>query len=237
MVKRFLEAKLKQKFNEGKAIILMGARQVGKTTLLKNIFENENDYIWLNADEQDVINLFENPNFLRLKQFFRNKKFVIIDEAQRIPDVGLKLKLITDEIPSIQLIATGSSSFESANSVNELKSSKKNYFYDNGIRNALIANFTIAENREDIGKLWENFLVSERIKKLNYQQLWKNYWFWRTKEQKESDWLEESDGKLEAFEFKWNAKANLKVPKQFSGAYPESDFKVISQNNCEDFLL
>ena len=94
---------------------------------------------------------------------------MIIDEAQRIPDVGLKL--ITDEIPSIQLIATGSSSFESANSVNELKSSKKNYFYDNGIRNALIANFTIAENREDIGKLWENFLVSERIKKLNYQQL------------------------------------------------------------------
>lgn len=373
MIKRILQQQLKEKFHEGKAIILMGARQVGKTTLLKNIFENEDNYIWLNADETDVINLLESPNSLRLKQFFGDKKFVIIDEAQRIPDIGLKLKLITDEIPEIQLIATGSSSFELANSVNEpltgrkwefkmfpisfgemvehhgllqekralnhrlvygyypdvinsngnekevlkqlsdsflyrdilmldqikkpekiikllqalayqvgsqvsynelgnmlgldsktvekyvlvleqsfviyrlssfsrnlrneLKSSKKIYFYDNGIRNALIANFNIAENREDIGKLWENFLVSERIKKINYQNLWKNYWFWRTKEQKEIDWVEESDGKLDAFEFKWNEKKEAKVPKQFSEAYPNADFNIITPKNYQDFLL
>lgn len=120
---------------------------------------------------------------------------------------------------------------------NELKSSKKIYFYDNGIRNALIANFTIAENREDIGKLWENFLVSERIKKLNYQELWKNYWFWKTKEQKEIDWLEESNGKMEAFEFKSNPKENAKIPKQFSDAYPGTDFNIITPKNYENFLL
>lgn len=373
MIKRILEQELQQKFHQGKAIILMGARQVGKTTLLKDIFKNRTDYIWLNADESDIVQLFEDPNSLRLKQYFGNKKFVIIDEAQRIPDVGLKLKLITDEIPKIQLIATGSSSFELANSVNEpltgrkweykmfpisfkemvdhhgllqekralnhrlvygyypdvinsigkekevlkqlsdsflfkdilmldqikkpekiikllqalayqvgsqvsyneignmigldsktvekyilvleqsfvifrlssfsrnlrneLKNSKKIFFYDNGIRNALIANFAIAENREDIGKLWENFLVSERIKKIYYEELWKNYWFWRTKEQKEIDWLEESDGKLEAFEFKWNTKKEIKIPKQFAGAYPDADFKVITPNNYENFLL
>jgi predicted AAA+ superfamily ATPase len=298
---------------------------------------------------------------------------VIIDEAQRIPDVGLKLKLITDEIPEIQLIATGSSSFELANSVNEpltgrkweykmfpisfgemvehhgllnekralqhrlvygyypdvinnigkekevlkqlsdsflfkdvlmldqikkpekiikllqalayqvgsqvsyneignmigldsktvekyilileqsfvifrigsfnrnlrneLKNSKKIFFYDNGIRNALIANFSIAETRDDIGKLWENFLIAERIKKIHYQELWKNYWFWRTKDQKEIDWMEESDGKLVAFEFKWNAKKTVKMPKQFSDAYPNADFRVITPENYQDFLL
>lgn len=373
MIKRAIEEAVKNQLFKGKAIVLLGARQVGKTTLLKKISENSEDVLWLNADEPDVIELFDEVNSVRLKQFFGNKKMVIIDEAQRIQNIGLKLKLITDSIPEVQLIATGSSSFELANSVNEpltgrkweykmfplsfeemvnqhglldekrslnhrlvygyypevvthlgnekeilkqltdsflykdilmleqikkpekivkllqalayqvgsqvsyaeignmigldsktvekyvlvleqsyvifrlgsfsrnlrneLKNSKKIYFYDNGVRNAVIANFTIAENREDIGKLWENFLVSERVKKTAYHNEWKNSWFWRTKEQKEIDLIEESDGKMEAFEFKWNENAKTKIPKQFLENYKESNFTIITPKNYENFLL
>lgn len=373
MIERILEDRIKSQFGKGKAIILMGARQVGKTTLLKNIIKDSENSLWLNGDEVDVQELFEKPSAVRLKQFFGNNTTVIIDEAQRIPEIGLKLKLITDSLPEIQIIATGSSSFELANSVNEpltgrkweskmypvsfeemvnhhglldekrsinhrlvfgyypdvvvntgnekeilkqltdsflykdvlmleqikkpekivkllqalayqigsqvsyseigtmigldsktvekyitvleqayvvfrvgsfnrnlrneLKNSKKVYFWDNGVRNAVIANFEIAETRSDIGKLWENFLVSERIKKNDYHNLWKNHWFWRTKEQKEIDWIEEGDGKIKAFEFKWNPEAKYKKPKQFLNAYPESDLQVISPKNVEEFLL
>lgn len=372
MIQRFLQKQLKERLHSGKAIILMGSRQVGKTTLLKSIFENSEDVLWLNGDELDILELFENASAVRLKQFFGNRKMVVIDEAQRIPNIGLKLKLITDTLPEIQLIATGSSSFELANSVNEpltgrkweykmfpvsfaemvnhhglldekrslnhrlvygsypdvithignekeilkqltdsflykdilmleqikkpekivkllqalafqvgsqisyseigqmigldsktvekyilvleqsyvifrlgsfsrnlrneLKNSKKIYFYDNGVRNALIANFEIAETRSDIGKLWENFLVAERIRKLAYDNIWSNYWFWRTKEQKEIDFIEEGDGKITAYEFKWNPNAKVKMPKNFTENY-NSDFKVITPKNYEEFLL
>lgn len=373
MIKRTLEEVIRNQLFKGKTIVLLGARQVGKTTLLKKISENSGDVLSLNADEPDVLELLDQTNSVRLKQFFGNKKLIIIDEAQRIPNVGLKLKLITDSIPEVQLIATGSSSFELANQINEpltgrkweykmfplsfeemvnhhgllnekrslnhrlvygyypevvsnlgnekeilkqltdsflykdilmleqikkpekiikllqalayqvgsqvsfseignmigldsktvekyihvleqsyvifrlgsfsrnlrneLKNSKKIYFYDNGVRNAIIANFSITENREDIGKLWENFLVSERMKKTAYHNEWKNSWFWRTKEQKEIDLLEESDGKIEAFEFKWNENAKAKIPKQFLENYKESNFNIITPKNYDEFLL
>jgi len=372
MIQRILQKRVKERLHSGKAIVLMGARQVGKTTLLKTVFENPEDVLWLNGDEPDVLELFENATSVRLKQFFGNKKIVVIDEAQRIPEVGLKLKLITDSLPEIQLIATGSSSFELANHINEpltgrkweykmfpvsfaemvehhglleekrslnhrlvygcypevitnlgkekeilkqltdsflykdilmleqikkpekivkllqalafqvgsqvsyseigqmigldsktvekyilvleqsyvifrlgsfsrnlrneLKNSKKIYFYDNGVRNSLIADFSLAETRQDIGKLWENYLVSERIKKLEYQNIWRNYWFWRTKEQKEIDLIEEGDGKITAFEFKWNPDAKVKIPKAFTENY-KSDFEIITPKNYENFLL
>lgn len=372
MIQRILQNIVKEKFHSGKAIVLMGARQVGKTTLLKNCIENPEAVLWLNGDEPDVLELFENASSVRLKQFFGSKKIVVIDEAQRIANVGLKLKLITDSIPEIQLIATGSSSFELANHINEpltgrkweykmfpvsfaemvehhglleekrslfhrlvygcypevimnlgdekeilkqltdsflykdilmleqikkpekivkllqalafqvgsqvsyseigqmigldsktvekyilileqsyvifrlgsfsrnlrneLKNSKKIYFYDNGVRNALIADFSLAETRQDIGKLWENYLVSERIKKLAYQNSWTNSWFWRTKEQQEIDLIEESDGKIKAYEFKWNSNAKVKFPKTFVEGY-KSDFEVVTPKNYENFLL
>ena len=119
MIKRFLTDVIKSKLFKGKAIILMGARQVGKTTVLRNIFEKETQLLWLNGDELDVQELFANASADRLKSIFGNHKIVIIDEAQRIADVGLRLKLITDNLPNIQLIATGSSSFELANKINE----------------------------------------------------------------------------------------------------------------------
>jgi hypothetical protein len=120
---------------------------------------------------------------------------------------------------------------------NELKNSKKIYFYDNGIRNALIANFNQVEARNDIGPLWENFLISERIKHLHYTQQWTNYWYWRTKDQKEIDFVEESNGIITAYEFKWNPKSKVKIPKLFLEAYAGSEYKMIHPDNFEDLLL
>lgn len=372
MVVRELEKIIKERLNTGKAIVILGARQVGKTTLLKTLFGSSKEVLWLNGDEMDVQSLFSAISATRLKAIFGNKKTVIIDEAQRIHDIGLRMKLITDQIPEVQLVVTGSSAFELANQLNEpltgrkweyklypisfgemvkhhglleekrllshrmvygyypdvinntgiekeilkqlsdsylykdlllleqikkpdglikllqglafqvgaqvsynelsqlcgldaktvekyivlleqafiifrlgsfsrnlrteLKKSRKIYFYDNGIRNALIANFNQIENRTDTGALWENFLVSERIKYLAYSQKWVNYWYWRTKEQQEIDFIEETDGQLVAYEFKWNPLAKVKKPASFTQAYPAAQFEVIHKDNFETFL-
>ncbi|MDR3113281.1 MAG: ATP-binding protein [Endomicrobium sp.] len=374
MIKRFLGELISKKFTSGKAIIVMGPRQVGKTTLVESLLEDKkSETLFMSGDEEDIKALFQNASSTRFKSIFAGKKFIFIDEAQKIKDVGLKLKLIADNIKDIQLIATGSSSFDLANKINEpltgrkweykmyplsfgemaahqglidekrllkqrliygyypdvvnnpgqekdilkqlsdsylykdvlvfenikkpeklikilqalalqiggqvsfteigqmcsldvktvekyiellekcyiifrlssfsrnlrneLKFNKKIYFYDNGIRNSVIANFSIAEMRTDIGALWENFLVSERKKKLEYSQKWSNSYFWRTTEQKEIDYIEESDGKIKAFEFKWNDKTKYKTPKKFIQAYTDAKFKIITQNNMEEFLL
>jgi predicted AAA+ superfamily ATPase len=373
MIKRVLEKIIQSKLGTGKAILLMGARQVGKTTLLNNLFGENSEVLWLNGDEKDVQELFQNSSSSRLKTFFAKKTIVIIDEAQRIHDVGLRMKLITDQILEVQLIATGSSSFELANKVNEpltgrkweykmfplsfqemvehhglleeqrmlshrlvfgyypdvvnhvgdekeilkqltesylykdvlwleqikkpegmikllqalayqigsqvsynelsttigidiktiekyitileqtyvifrlgslsrnlkseLKKSRKIYFYDNGIRNSLISNLNPIEQRTDAGALWENYLVSERMKFNEYHKRWPNSWFWRTKDQKEIDYIEEKDGLISAYEFKWNPESKHKNPKLFLNAYPESTFQVIHPKNVEEFLL
>ena len=372
MIERILEKQILAKINTNKAIILLGSRQVGKTTLLKSLFENSSETIWLNADEPDIQAIFANISSKRFEAIIGNKKMIIIDEAQRIPDIGLKMKLITDQLPSIQLIATGSSAFELSNKLNEpltgrkwefkmypisfqemvnhhgllneirllphrlvygfypdvvnhqgnekeilkqlsdsylykdllmmdqikkpsalvkllqalalqigsqvsyqelaqicgldgktvekymmlleqsyiifrlasfsrnqrneLKKSRKVYFFDNGIRNALIANFEHIENRTDIGALWENYLVSERIKYLAYHQKWVNNWYWRTTEQQEIDYVEEENGQLSAFEFKWNPKAKGSVPSSFRKTYPAATINRIHRENFETFL-
>ena len=372
MIKRKLEKVLKDKLFSGKALILLGARQVGKTTLLEQLVSNHEDCLWLNGDELDVQRMFENTSADRLKAQLGGYKIVVIDEAQRIKDIGLRLKLITDQVKDVQLIATGSSAFELANKVNEpltgrkwqyqmfplsfaemvkhhgllkekrllphrlvygyypevvtsegrekqvlkqltdaylykdilawenikhpdkllallralayqvgsqvsfnelgnlcsmdsktvekyvmlleqcfiifrlpsfarnlrneLKASRKIFFYDNGIRNALIADFTQPEMRQDIGQLWENFVISERMKSLAYREIWANSYFWRTKQQQEVDYLEESDGKILACEIKWNPKTKAKMPLGFAEAYPNSEFIVVNQDNVEDFI-
>ena len=373
MIERSLEKTIRSKLKTGKAIILMGARQVGKTTLLKKLFEDDRDVLWLSGDEKDVQDLFLHSSSTRLKAFFGKNKTVIIDEAQRIQEIGLRMKLITDQIPEVQLVVTGSSSFELANQINEpltgrkweykmypisfgemvtnhglleekrllphrmvygyypevvnhigsekeilkqlsdsflykdvllldqilkpdglikllqalayqvgsqvsynelslltgldaktvdkyitvleqayvvfrlgsfsrnlrseLKKSRKIYFYDNGIRNALIANFNQLESRQDVGALWENFLMAERKKYLEYHQQWSNVWYWRTTEQAEIDYVEEEGGKINAYEMKWNENAKHKLPRLFLNTYPDSVFKVIHPGNVEDFLL
>lgn len=373
MIERLIVPKVQSQIGSGKAIVVMGARQVGKTTLLHSVMGNKENVLWLNGDDVDTRIVLDNPSSTRLKAIIGKKDVVVIDEAQRIQDVGAKLKLITDQIPEVQLIATGSSSFDLASQINEpltgrkrehtlyplsfeemvnhhglldelrlmphrmvygsypevitemgdeqavlkelsesylykdifawgkvkksdnivrllqalayqvgsevsytelgqtcgldyktveryvdlleqayivfrlsslsrnlrneLKKSRKIYFYDNGIRNAVIANFAQVEARQDVGALWENYLISERMKALGYHEKWTNRWFWRTVQQKEIDYVEERNGQIHAYEFKWNPKAKVKEPKQFLDAYPGSTFKVISQHNVEEFLL
>jgi len=124
----------------------------------------------------------------------------------------------------------------SRNLRNEINTSRKIYFYDNGIRNALIGNFNPLALRADTGALWENFLVSERMKANHYNQAYGNTYFWRTHAQQEIDYLEEYDGRLHAYEFKWNPKAKARFSKSFTSAYPDASTVVISRDNFEEFL-
>ncbi len=125
----------------------------------------------------------------------------------------------------------------SRNLRNEISTTRKIYFYDNGIRNALIGNFAALSLRQDKGALWENFLISERLKCNWYaRRHFVNTYFWRTKQGQEIDYLEESDGRIAAFEVKWKPGRLLKLPNAFAGAYPESDFSVLSPDNFGDFL-
>ena len=373
MIERLLYKTIENKLFVGKIIILTGARQVGKTTLLKQLLRQKEGVLWLNGDELQVQNLFANASADRLLSEFSNSKIVILDEAQRIENIGLRLKLIADSDSEVQVIATGSSAFELANKVNEpltgrkweyqmfplsfgemvahhgklkemrmlprriiygyypevvtndgneveilklltdaylykdilswesikhpdklqtllralayqvgsqvsynelsqmcsmdsktveryinlleqcyiifrlpsfsrnlrheLKSSRKIYFYDNGIRNALIADYRAPEVRQDIGALWENFVIAERMKSNEYYHRWVNRYFWRTKQQQEIDYLEESGGKLHAYEMKWNPRAKASITKTFTEAYPNTEFQVITPENIADFLL
>jgi len=355
-----------------KALILLGARQVGKTTLLRTLSKDWENVLWLTGDELETQRIFENPTITRLKTEFAGVKYLIVDEAQRLPNVGLGLKLITDHLQHIQLLVTGSSAFELSNRLNEslmgrtfeyrlypmsftemsdyhtlreekrllpyrlihgyypdvvmhpedarkilqnltqnflykdmllleevkkpdkivkllqalafqvgsqvsynelsqivgmnsvtvekyitmleqsfvlfrlgsfsrnlrteLSKSRKIYFYDNGIRNALIGNFNSVETRTDVGALWENFLISERLKWLHNNERWVQRFFWRTTEQQEVDYVEEENGELHAFEFKWNKATKAKISKTFSNAYPNATTTIISPENYESFI-
>ena len=117
-----------------------------------------------------------------------------------------------------------------------MSNSRKFYFYDLGVRNTLISNFSQIENRTDIGALWENFIIAERVKYLQYESRWVNSWFWRTKQQTEIDYLEESEGQLKAYEFTWNPEAKVKISKTFTNAYPAAEMQIIHRENFVDFL-
>ncbi len=374
MIQRQIKEKIKQQLYKNKAIVIVGPRQSGKTTLLKEICnELGKKYIWLDGDEADDREDLANANSTFLKSLIGNNELVIIDEAQRIKNIGLTLKLITDKIPDVQLIVSGSSALELANKVNEpltgrkyehflfplsfgemvnysslreeqrlmqrrliygyypdvvtrsseaktilkqlsdsylykdiltwenikrpdklesllrllafqvgsqvsynelansmgidnqtveryiyllekafvifrlnsfsrnlrneLKKSKKIYFYDNGIRNAILNNFNPPDLRNDIGALWENFLISERIKHIHYNDLYANTFFWRTRLQAEIDYIEERNGVLFAYEFKWNTKKKHKIAKVFTDSYPNSQTHIITPENYTGFII
>ena len=129
MISRHLEKDLLAKLHAGKAIILLGGRQTGKTTLLRIMTENRKDTLCLTADEPDIKTLFENATSTRLKSYFGKNNIIIIDEAQQITDIGKKLKLITDSLKDIQVIATGSSAFEIKNKTNEPLTGRKWEFH------------------------------------------------------------------------------------------------------------
>jgi predicted AAA+ superfamily ATPase len=123
----------------------------------------------------------------------------------------------------------------SRNLRNEIKTNRKIYFYDTGLRNALISNFNSLDLRQDKGALWENYLISERVKYLKYHKQYTKTYFWRTAQQQEIDWIEEIDGRITAYEFKWKSKKKVKFPQKFIGAY-QAEQKVIDTDNYFDFI-
>ena len=125
----------------------------------------------------------------------------------------------------------------SRNLRNELKFARKIYFWDCGIRNAVIGNYQMIENRMDTGALFENYIVAERLKKLHYEKSYAKSYFWRSKTKQEIDYIEDINGQLSAVEFKWNPKRKAALPLSFSRSYPDVDFKVVTRENYESFLL
>src|SRR3989338_2975635 len=373
IIKREIQDLIEKRLFKGKIIIIYGARQVGKTTLVKELIKKYGDELsYYSGDDFDVRDKLADKTSAQLNSFLKNKKFVVIDEAQRIKNIGLSLKLMIDNNPQIQIIATGSASFELANKIaepltgrvyeyylypfsleelkllyndleierllehfmvygsypdvaqsgeaagekikliaksysykdmlsfqrlknpeilekllqalalqignevsynelsglvgidkvtvasyirileqnfiifrlrpfsrnlrNELKKLRKIYFYDTGLRNALINNLNPLHLRQDAGGLWENFIISERIKFNSSRGLNGNIYFWRTKRGAEIDYLEETNGELSAFEFKWN-KGKAKRPKVFLEAYPGSAFETVSRENYRGFVM
>lgn len=358
--------------HSGKAIIIIGARQVGKTTLLKDSLQGNDKVLWMNGDNLETRTLMANITVERYRSMLEDNKIVVVDEAQRIENIGLKCKLLTDNFPDVQLIVTGSSSFDLANKINEpltgrkweyklfplsyselaahygamqewqklpirlvygsypdvvcnpgnereilnnitdsylykdvliwerikspdkvlrllqalayqvgsevstselsrlveldrttvekyinlleqsqvifrigafsrnlrseIKSGRKIYFYDNGIRNALIGNLSHLDARADVGALWENYMVSELLKKNSYGLTYARPYFWRTTQQQEIDYVEECDGRMKAYEFKWNPAKKAKVSKTFLSAYPDVEVQTINRENYMDFL-
>ncbi|HOY31251.1 MAG TPA: ATP-binding protein [Bacteroidales bacterium] len=374
MIQRLFENIIVKNSGKKKAIIILGARQVGKSTLLNMLLKNmKNDILFWDGDEPDLRQKLDNVTSTQLKAMIGSSKILVIDEAQRIKNIGITLKLITDKIKDVQLYVSGSSSLELSNEINEpltgrkyefflmpfstqelinhhgvtdekrllqhrliygfypdivcnpgdetinlknlvnsylykdifnfndvrkpeiiqkllkalalqissevsyhelaqtagcnietvqryidlleksfiifrlssfnrnlrneLKKSRKIYFFDNGVRNALLGEYKDIELRSDSGALWENFLISERQKYLEYNQITTSNYFWRTKQQQEIDYIEERDGKLFAYEFKWRQGKEAYFAKTFRNAYPNCTTKTITPENYLDFLL
>jgi predicted AAA+ superfamily ATPase len=373
-VNRIYETLIPAKLKPNKVLVLLGARRVGKTQLINNIIKNTTEKVlFLNGDDIETHNLLEIQSTANYKRVLGDIKFLVIDEAQEIPNIGKKLKLMVDTIPDLKVLITGSSAFEINNQIgeplvgrmktlnmypiaqiefsnhenfletksnleerlifgsypeltklnnrdekisylkeivnnhllrdilafegikkrdkiiallqiiafrtgseislesigrelqiskntvekyldlfskvfiiysvsgfsrnrdNEITKMKKWYFVDNGIRNAIINSFNPINMREDIGKLWENYLNSERIKYLHYKEKHVLDYFWRTHTKQEIDRIEEINDELSAFEYKWG-KAKAKTPTEFAKSYPNASFEIINQDNYLDFI-
>ena len=124
----------------------------------------------------------------------------------------------------------------SRNVRNEIKKGRKIYFYDNGIRNAILKNYNPLGLRQDSGALWENFLMTERRKFNAYSRRYTNSFFWRTLTGVEIDYIEDSGGKLHGFEFKWNERKRAKIPNAFHEGYPHANFSVVNRSNYLEFI-
>lgn len=360
---------------DNRVIVLYGPRQVGKTTLVRLLLENyPGKVLIINADDTDYQPVLSSRSMHPLRQLVSGYDLLFLDEAQQVPDIGINLKLLYDHLPSLKIIATGSSSFELANkiqepltgrawtfqlmpiglcelaetmnpfemglqledwlvfgaypalfaienrqlkvnylqeivraylfkdvltignvkyppkmrdlvrllafqigsevSINELSNTlqiarttvvayidllekafivfrlsgysrnlrkeivrhDKIYFYDLGVRNAVIENFSPLANRNDGGKLWENFLIVERMKTQTYRREGANRYFWRTYTGAEIDYVEEGGGRLQGFEFKFNHKS-VRAPKSWLENYPGAAFQTVNRDNYLDFVL
>jgi uncharacterized protein len=372
MIRRTIQDSIEQSLFKEKAIIIYGARQVGKTTLIMALQQDTAvPSIYLNCDEPDIRRSLSDKTSTELKMLIGNNKLVLIDEAQRVGTIGITIKLLIDTAPDIQVIATGSSTFElssrieepltgrkrefrlypfsltelgqiysslevrrivercmifglypeilnapeaaetalrelarsylykdilalqqirnsealerlvqsialqvgnevsynelaqqvgvdkktiesylrvleqsfiifrlgsfSRNLRNELKKSRKIYFVDTGMRNAVINNFNPPDLRSDVGGLWENFVIAERMKRNHNQGLFPNAYFWRSHQKQEIDYLEELNGALSGYEIKWRDQ-KFKVPPGFSAAYPDCPVSLVNRENMTEFV-
>ena len=371
MINRIISKDIASKTGKGKAIVISGPRQVGKTTLIRKLLENTK-YLFLDGDDPVIRNILTYPNTEEIKRIIGKNDVVFIDEAQRIPEIGITLKIIIDQFKNVQLYVSGSSSFELSNKINEpltgrkweydlfpicweeyenhigylkseqqlinrllfgfypdvinnpgeekeilnqlinsylyrdilalsdirkpdvleklvqalalqigsevsynelaqtvgvdkntiskyidilqqgfvifkigsfsknlrneIKRNKKIYFYDNGVRNMILGNFSNLDLRQDKGALWENFLMAERMKQNEYKNTYTKMYFWRTKQRQEIDLVEEKEGIINAFELKWNAKKNLRIPNSFIEAY-KANPNIIDKSNFRDFVV
>lgn len=369
---RLLKNKILPWLNQGKALIFIGARQVGKTTLLRSMFGSSEKMLWLNADEERIRIRLKDLNLINLEQLMGDHITVIIDEVQRIENCGLLLKLLVDNYPHVQILASGSSALEiadrifepltgrhivfklygftmaelypekssfqweeqlafhliygsypevcmrrnlaetllmnlkeqylyrdvliwkdirkpelldkllkllayqigaevsmhelgkslniksetvenyidlleksfvvfrlqafSQNSRKEITKMSKIYFWDIGLRNAIIDDFSPIFDRNDIGKLWENYAIAERIKQNNYKGLNRKSFFWRNYSQSEVDYIEIEKNQIYAFELKYSEKKNAKISKAFINSYPDAICEIISPIKIKEFL-
>ena len=374
MIKRLLEDGIIKRIEPNKAVLLFGARRVGKTVLMRQVVkEFAGRTLWLNGDDYDTLALLEERTIANYSRLLEGVDLLAVDEAQNIPEIGQKLKLMVDEMNGLRVIASGSSSFDLLNkageplvgrsvqfyltpfsqqeiaqtetaletrrnfetritygsypevvmmdsferrseylrdmaeayllkdilSIDGLKNSGKMrdllrliafqlgsevsyeelakhlgmskntvekyldllakvfvvyrlgaysrhlrkevtkagkwYFYDNGIRNAVIGNFNPLVIRNDTGALWENYLIGERIKANYNNGLRKEFYFWRTYDGQEIDLIEESPESLSAFELKWSNR-QVSVPVAFKKSYPHALFHVISRDNYLEYI-
>ncbi|MCF8275405.1 MAG: ATP-binding protein [Flavobacteriales bacterium] len=372
MIERSIFKTLQDHFFDKKAIVIIGPRQTGKTTLLRKLASTFGEYLYLDGDDATTRQTLTDPSYERLNQLIGDHRIVFVDEAQRIGNAGITLKMMIDRFPQVQLLVSGSSALEMGDTINEsltgrkwefqllpisweewqkhtdfltvqqqlenrlvfgmypdvlnrignergvlkdlassylykdilalsgikkpeileklvvalalqcgsevnltevgqllgvdkntvsayidllekvfivfrlpalsrnvrneIKKNQKIYFYDNGIRNAIINNLNPISLRQDKGILWENFLMSERLKRNNYHRTYAKSYFWRTTQQQEIDLIEEVDGNMKAYEFKWKQRSKVKIPSAFAKAY-ESTFDVITPDNFTEFLI
>ena len=375
MIQRTLQSVIANYIGKGKVILLVGARQVGKSTLFHQIVDSATERIlWLNCDIAETRNVQANPSLEELRLLVADYRVVVIDEAQRVENIGLTLKLIADNFPAVQLMVTGSSALGLHDHINEpltgrkieyrlfpisteeiyraegliatrgrlssrliygsypdvlfgglppekalreladsylykdvleiegvrksavlqklltalalqvgseasynelsktvgidsktvekyidilekcfivfrldsysrnirteLTKGKKIYFCDLGIRNAILNNFAPLETRSDVGALWENFFIMERMKYNHYADRAVKSYFWRTTDKQEIDYVEESNGELHLFEMKWNAKRqNTKFPNLFVNTYQPAHTDVVTPENYLTMLI
>jgi predicted AAA+ superfamily ATPase len=371
MISRTIRHRIENKINRGKAVMLIGPRQVGKTTLIMELLKGK-DYLFFDGDDPVTRSTLDTPNTEQLRSLIGNSNIVFIDEAQRIANIGLTMKIIVDQFKDVQLWISGSSSFSLFNELNEpltgrkweyelfpisweeledeigylaaerqlesrlvygmypdvinnpgeeveilqnlvssylykdilsyagikkpnvldklvrglalqvgsevnytelsqlvgidrntvekyvtvleqgyvifrlssynrnvrneIKKGRKIYFYDNGIRNMIIGSMNTLQFRSDVGPLWENFLISERMKQNRYKMTLAKSYFWRTSQQQEIDYVEEIGTNLSAYEFKWNPKKRATISKTFLNAY-DADAKVVNKDNFREFVV
>lgn len=231
MIKRIVSEKIQSDLFKGKAIILTGPRQDAHRLLLSLA----SGYLY-----KDVFNYQEIrkpellPNLLEALARQVSQEVSYNELAQLMDSDPVTIKRYIDLLEKSFVVFRLRSL--SRNLRNEIKKSRKIYFYDNGIRNALINNFQSVETRTDIGALWENFLVSERMKLLSYHQIHANRYFWRTQQQQEIDYIEDINGQLYAFEFKWNPKKKVRFSKTFTKNYPVKATSLVNKDNYLSFL-